>query len=270
MSEAFSSALYDAAVMHRRFVPRAHGFSYKVFYGLFDLDELPRLDKALRFFSLGKRNLFSFYPQDHGNGRDTDLRGWAESVLRGCGQSEAPARILLLAHPRMLGFAFNPLSIFYCFDGAGRLTALLYQVTNTFGERHVYPCLVEEGGTPQAVTHETGKLLYVSPFNPARGHYRLKLSQPGEKLFVHIRYHLDGALTLVAGLQGRQAALSDAALLKRFLRFPFMTFKVVAGIHFEALRLWLKKVPLWTRPSAPRAFPSQGLSSVTVHSDTQR
>lgn len=268
MSGEFSSALYDTSVLHRRLRPRAHGFSYKVFYGLFDLDELPLLDKALRFFSIGARNLFSFHPKDHGTGEDEDLRGWVESVLSECGHSEPPARILLLAHPRMLGYAFNPLAIFYCYDEEDRLTALLYQVTNTFGERHVYPCLVEEAAGP--VTHETGKLLYVSPFNPERGHYRLKLCAPDEKLFVHIRYLLDGELTLTAALQGEWAALSDGALLRRFFALPFMTLKVIAGIHYEALRLWLKKVPLWSRPQAERAFPSRGLAPPPFQSGTGR
>jgi len=259
VSEAVQSTLVDADVMHRRVIPRGHGFSYRVFYGLFDLDELPRLGSAFRFFSVGRKNLFSFDPADHGTGGG-DLRQFVEEILRENGLKERPARILLLAHPRVLGYAFNPLSIYYCFNGKGELTALLYEVSNTFGGRHVYTCLLGPDEIRRGHSDaEMQKRLYVSPFNPETGRYRIRTAEPGDHVFVHIRYYTQEGLTLLAALQGKRAALTDGALLKRFFTLPFMTLKVIAGIHWEALRLWLKGVPLQKCPKEA----SHGLAAKT-------
>lgn len=248
MNGALQSTLVDADVMHRRVTPRGHGFSYRVFYGLFDLDELPRLGSAFRFFSVGRRNLFSFHAEDHGTG-DGALRHFVEETLQANGMKERPARILLLAHPRVLGYAFNPLSIYYCFNDKDELMALLYEVSNTFGGRHVYACLLGPDETRRGASDkEVQKQLYVSPFNPETGHYRLRAAEPGDHVFVHIRYYTEEGLIFLAALQGKRAALTDSALLKRFFTLPFMTLKVIAGIHWEALRLWLKGVPLQKRP----------------------
>jgi DUF1365 family protein len=251
------SGLYVGRVMHQRLKPRRHGLAYRVFSVLFDLDELPALDARLRWFSVGRFNLFSFHPADHGDGSAVDgagLRAQLDARVREAGlPTGGPIR--LLAMPRLLGYAFNPLSVWFCHaPHDGGLQAIVYEVNNTFGERHSY--LIEVGGAQREaalVEQRCDKQMFVSPFLGMDLHYRFRIEPPQDALSIGVSVHEpDGRAVLNARLDARRRPLTDAALLRVFLTHPLLTLKVVAGIHWEALRLWLKGVPLQQRPVAPQ------------------
>jgi DUF1365 family protein len=247
------SALYSGQVMHQRLKPLRHRLRYRVFTLLLDLDDIDALGARLRWFSVGRFNLFSFRPGDHGDGSaDTvaGLRTHIEARLREAGLPTGGA-LRLLAMPRMLGYAFNPLSIWFCHAPDGRLQAIVYEVNNTFGQRHSY--LIEvAGAADDLVTQRCDKQMYVSPFLGMALHYRFRITPPGERLGVGISVHdADDAAMLNARLDARQRPLTDGQLLRAFVTHPLLTLKVVAGIHWEALRLWIKGARLHERPAAP-------------------
>lgn len=250
-----ASALYFGKVMHRRTRPKVHVLNYRVFWTLFDLDEIEALDRRLRFFSLDRFNLVSFHRKDHGDGSDTPLREQIEPWLEKAGVDIEGGAIRLLTMPRILGYVFNPISIYYCHHSDGRLLALVYEVTSTFGIRHSYVvpvCAddVAKGRFKQA----TGKALYVSPFMGMEMDYAFRGHVPSEVLDVSID-GLDAQGPLIhATMAARRVELTDRKLLSAFVRFPLLTLKVVAAIHWEALKLWLKGVGLTQQP-APASQP---------------
>ena len=240
MSGAFASALYFGRVMHRRLKPVAHRLEYKVFSMLIDLDEIDALDRALRWFSRGRFNLFSFHDRDFGSG-EGDLAASVRATLAAAGvDGGGPVRLLF--YPRILGYAFNPLAVFYCHDAAGRLSAILYEVRNTFGGKHAYLIPVE--GDAEIVRQAADKNFHVSPFMEMATRYHFRLSRPGEAIAVVIRQTDAEGAVLNAAFTGERRALDDAALIAAFFRYPLMTVKVIAGIHFEALRLLAKGMKL--------------------------
>jgi uncharacterized protein len=236
-----ASGLYLGRVMHHRLRPRRHRFVYRVFSLLLDLDRLGELDRGLRLLAVDRPNLLSFWQRDHGARDGSPLRPWVEAQLRAHGLEEAGARVLLLCFPRLLGYAFNPLSLYYCHDAQGRLAAIVCEVKNRCGEQHAY--VLPAGPARQSAA----KTFYVSPFLAMAARYRFRLEPPGERLSVVIQEEVAQATTLVATLTGERRPLTDAQLLRAVLRLPLMTYKVIVGIHYEALRLWLKGVPLQPR-----------------------
>lgn len=249
MNAREDSALYIGRVMHQRLRPTRHRLRYRVYNLLIDIDELPRLHARLRCFSVDRFNLFSFHAADHGDGSGRDLRAQVEAWLREAGLPTGGA-IRLLTMPRLLGHVFNPLSVWFCHAPGGALQALLYEVNNTFGQRHRYLIPVADGGAP-VVDQRCDKQMYVSPFNGMDLCYRFRIVPPGETVSVGISVHdADGAV-LNARLDGQRAPLSDLALLRVFVTHPLLTLKVVGAIHWQALRLWIKRVPLHPRPAAP-------------------
>lgn len=246
-----NSALYAGPVMHQRLKPLRHRLSYRVFSLLLDLDELESL--RLRCWSVGRFNLFSFHPADHGDGSATTvagLRAHIDTQLRAAGLPTGGA-VRLLAMPRVLGYAFNPLSLWFCHAPGGRLQAVIYEVNNTFGQRHSY--LIEADPSADGViAQRCDKQLYVSPFLGMAMHYRFRITPPGERLGVGISVHDDtDAAVLNARFDAERRPLTDAQLLRAFVTHPLLTLKVIAGIHWEALRLWLKGARLHDRPAAP-------------------
>jgi uncharacterized protein len=225
------SAIYEGHVTHTRISPRRHSFDYRVFSLLLDLDELDTLD--LRLFARNRAALASFHDRDHGDGRP--LHDWAKTKLAEAGLA-ADGPIRLLCYPRLLGYVFNPLSVWFCHDADGTLAATIYEVHNTFGERHSY---VLKAGQAQ----ECDKAFYVSPFLSLDCRYNFRITPPGEDVLIAIRESEGGAPVLNAAFSGRRKELTDANLASAVLRHPLMTLKIVAAIHFEALRLWLKRVP---------------------------
>ncbi len=239
------SAVYLGSVMHRRLAPRRHRFRYKAFWLLLDLDEIETLCAQLRFFSHNRFNLFSLDDRDHGDGSPTPLRDQIAAMLRGNGMALAEGRVRMLCMPRTLGFCFNPLTVYFCERADGTPLALVYQVHNTFRERHCYvlPASQASGAYRQACD----KTFYVSPFLDMDMQYRFAVSAPAARLSVAIAAQRHGHTILAAGLLGKRHDISDAMLLHCFLRIPAITLKVIAAIHWQALRLWLKGVPLQPR-----------------------
>jgi len=225
------SALYEGHVTHTRIYPRRHSFTYRVFSLLLDLDELDHLN--LRLFARNRPALLSFHDEDHGDGRP--LRDWAKARLADAG-IEADGPIRLLCYPRLWGFVFNPLSVWFCHRADGTLAATIYEVHNTFGERHSY---VLRAGANQ----ECDKAFHVSPFLSLDCRYAFRIVPPAGEVVIAIRESEGGAPVLNATFSGRRKDLTDRNLAAAVLRHPLMTLKVVAAIHFEALRLWLKRVP---------------------------
>ncbi len=246
---AVNSALYVGSVAHRRLRPKAHRLRYRVFALLLDLDELPALDKQLRLFSLARFNLFGFRAQDHLFARTGDLRSEVESILRDAGLEARGGAIRLLTMPRILGFAFNPLSIFFCYRVDGAVQAILYEVNNTFGQRHAYLFPVDADG--KALRHDCSKQFYVSPFVAMDMAYRFRIKPPDDAYTIAISVADDAGDMLIATQRLARQTLDDRALLRVFLSHPLLTLKVIAGIHYEALLIWLKGVGLHVRPPPP-------------------
>ena len=233
-------AIYVGDVVHKRARPKRHSLRYRVFSMLVDIEQLESLDEKLRLFSLNGFNLVSLVTRDFGPRDGSSIAAFIRRKASAAGVTDI-ARIRMLAYPRLLGFAFNPITVYYCEDAEGVVRFMAYDVSNTFGEHHFY----QAGVTPVdgEIHHEAGKALYVSPFNTMEGRYRFSVRPPGENVFLGITLSdADGGL-LTAYFEGEKRPLTDATLLKLLLAYPFMTAKVVAGIHWEALLLWLKGVP---------------------------
>ncbi len=252
-----ASALYVGRVMHRRTRPRAHRLAYRMFSLLLDLDEIDGLAARLSLFSRGRFNLFSFHERDYGAGTDEPLRAQVERLCAEAGFALDGGAIRLLTMPRILGFAFNPLSVYFCHDRAGRLGAILYEVNNTFGERHSYLIPVEADARKEGavVRQHCDKAFHVSPFMPLALRYDFRVRPPGvqpdERLDLAITVS-DAAGPILAAVQtARRRPLSDAALVRAFAAHPFLTLKVVGGILWEALQLWLKRIPVHRHPAPP-------------------
>jgi len=249
-----SSAIYIGEVSHRRLRPRKHALRYRIYTLLIDLDELPELARRSRLFSHNRFNLFSLRDGDFGDGSGAGPREQVEGHLRAAGlPTGGPIR--LFAMPRVLGHVFNPISIFFCHRQDGALAAVFYEVHNTFGERHAYLLPVDDPASA-VHRHECEKSFHVSPFMDMDMRYRFRVAAPGEVARVGIvGCDKDGPL-IVATHAARRVEWSDAALARVFLTHPLVTLKVVAGIHWEAMRLWLKGLSARSKPLAPKDFVS--------------
>lgn len=250
-----ASALYAGGVVHQRLRPRRHRLERRVFWLLLDLSELDGLDRRLRWFSRNRWNLFSFFDRDHGDGSDRPLREQVEARLAAIGIDLAGGAIRLLTMPRVLGYVFNPISVYYCHAADGRLAAVSYEVSSTFGERHFYDLAVLDDAGNDPFRQSCAKALYVSPFLEMEMRYRFRGRAPGDRVGLTVGCDDAGGPLLTATLWGRRRPLADAALAWAALSYPLLTLKVVAAIHWEALILWLKGVPvtLGRRPKLARA-----------------
>jgi DUF1365 family protein len=247
------AALYPGVVVHQRFHPVGHRLKYRIFSVLLDLDELASGTKKLRLFSVGRFNLVSFYERDHGAGSDAGLADWVRGHCARAG-IDASGSIQLLCMPRVLGHAFNPLSVFFCHGADGVLRGMLYQVNNTFGQRHSYLIPVR-GDAGETIDQASRKNFYVSPFMPMEMDYRFRVTPPGARMSVIIEGF--GALAegrgrlITASLSGRRVPLTDGGLLRAVGQAPLLGLKVLGAIHWEALRLWRKKLKLYPQPLPP-------------------
>lgn len=243
------SGLYIGEVFHKRFTPKTHSLAYKVFNLFIDLDDLSTLSTRLRFFSVNSFNLISFYEKDYGDPKANFQQNLKSRIIdlvasncRGIGTVHT---IKLLTYPCILGFTFNPVSVFYCYDENNKPVAVVYEVRNTFGERHNYIFTIEKDSTI-GQKHRADKHLHVSPFFDKKGQYTFKLTEPSDRISVSINYSLLEEKRLLAIFRGKFKPLTDAMLLKLCIKIPFLTFKVVAAILFEAFLLWLKGIHVFS------------------------
>ncbi|MEM7302732.1 MAG: DUF1365 family protein [Pseudomonadota bacterium] len=241
-----SGALYTGFVVHRRSAPREHKLRYRVFSMLVDLDQLAETANRLRLFSLNRFNLFSLNEGDHGTGKQGSLRDQIREIAADAGVDVQTHSIEMLFFPRLLGYAFNPLTVYFCRDETHELRLVIYQVNNTFGERQFYALPVEEVDENGIISQSCEKLFYVSTFNRVEGRYGFRLIDPNEGLRLGITLRVDGKPLINAYQVAKKRPLSDRQLMLCFLRTPLMTFKVFAGILFEALKLRLKGIQ-WVR-----------------------
>lgn len=251
MSADLRSALFPGHVTHARLKPKQHKLSYRIYSLLIDLDELDEIDRRLRLLSIDRFNLFSFYRKDRGDRSGSDLKMQVEQRMREGGIEPDGGAIRLLTMPRLLGWAFNPVSVFFCYARDESLKAILWEVDNTFGERHGYMIPVEAGSGSEIVQH-CDKAFYVSPFMDMDLRYKFRVSPPDERLSIRIETFDSEGIVLTARHLARRTLLTDAALLKAFFAIPFLTLRVVGGIHWEALKIWLKGIHLRVHPNPPQ------------------
>ncbi len=244
-----ASALYVGHVMHRRVRPRAHRLRYRIFSLLLDLDEIDALAAQLSLFSRNRFNLFAFHDRDFAGGNAEPLRAQVERHLAAAGIDTDGGPIRLLAMPRILGFAFNPLSVYFCHGRDGALRAILYEVHNTFGERHSYLLPVDMGEA--AIRQGCAKAFHVSPFMAMEMRYAFRVTPPGDRVSIAITGSDAGGPIITAVHTAERRPLTDAALARVFVTHPLLTLKVVGGILWEAAKLWTKGVPVHARPASP-------------------
>lgn len=248
------SAIYEGDVVHERRRPRRHRLKYRVFSLLLDLDELPVLDRTFKLFGYNRRAPLAFYDRDHGPTDGGPLRPWVENHLRDAGLNPDGGAIRLLCYPRIFGYVFNPLSVYFCYARTGELLAILYEVCNTFKERHTYVIPVD-GPTDRVIRQSCEKSMYVSPFIGMDAAYHFRIVPPAARTNIVIRQEDADGLLLAASFAGARQPFSTGTLARTLARFPLLTLKIVAGIHWEALRLWIKGLKVFAH--APAAQPIQ-------------
>ena len=245
-----NSALYLGSVVHARTRPVRHRLRYRMLNLLLDLDELPQLAARLALFGHNRAALFSFHDRDHGDGSARPLSAQIADALRRAGLDPVGGRILVLCMPRVLGMVFNPLTVYFCHAADGRLHAMVYEVNNTFKQRHSYLIPVAPGG--EALVRQCcDKNFYVSPFMAMDLVYRFRIEPPGARVSLGIEVADAAGPMLYAAFNGRRRVLSDAGLLRAFIAHPLLALRVLAGIHWEALKLWRKGLALRPRPRPP-------------------
>jgi DUF1365 family protein len=227
-----------------------HSLSYRVFWMLLDLDEIDTLAGGSRVFSRNRFNLYSFRDADYGDRSGGPLRPQVEALLKAAGLEPDGGPIRLLTMPRILGYAFNPLSTYFCHRRDGSLMAILYEVHNTFGETHTYVGPVD--GTQAAIEQEAAKRFHVSPFMSLAMRYRFHVVPPEDRVKVSIEGSDEGGRLIVASMNGARRPLGDWTLLGLLATHPLLTLKVTAAIHWHAFQLLLKRIPFWPHPPSPR------------------
>jgi DUF1365 family protein len=244
-----NSCLYECTVMHRRLAPKKHEFVYRIFLFLFDLDELPEIERRVPFFSVKTPNLYSLRDEDYFQFHSRGIRQNLETFLATQNLPVRPARIQLLTLPRLLGYTFNPVSVFFCFDENDRPLTSVIQVGNTFGELKPYlvPCDPSAPGFHVRVP----KNYYVSPFSELDLEFDFRFDPPGRRLRLAIDDYRGGERVLVSTVTGAREELTAANLARFSIRYPLVTLKVIFLIHWEALRLWLKKIPFRLKEAEP-------------------
>ncbi len=244
------AALYFGDVMHARLKPMGHRFSYRVMSLLIDLDRLDDADRTSRLFGVNRPALYSFHEKDHGERDGSSLRAYAKRCAAAHGIDLTNGRVELLCYPRLLGYTFNPLSVYFCRRADDSLALIIYEVRNTFGDIHPYVLPVAPGEQSDAgIRQMQDKLFYVSPFIETAMRYHFRVSPPSDDVKLRIlETDAEGPL-LAATFHGRRRPLTSRALLRSFFGLPLVTLKIMAAIHWEALRLWLKGARLVPRPS---------------------
>lgn len=256
-AEAPRVRLCTGEVLHKRLRPAKNAFRYGVFFIRVPVRAMTAQSVSLpyRFFSHNRFNLLSFFDKDHGDGRQP-LSKWVDDLLHAEGIHDADGEIWLQCFPRVLGYVFNPVSFWFCHRRDGSLRAIVCEVCNTFGEKHLY--LLEHGDTLRnGEEMQAQKIFHVSPFCEVKGKYRFRFLQTQKEADHNIRhvaridYDDPQGPVLITSISGTEQAMTDLQILKVMLRYPLMTAGVVFRIHLQALRLWLKRVPFFSKPVPP-------------------
>jgi len=235
-----NSFIYTGNVVHKRFKPKIHFFKYKVFSLLIDLSEIHLLDKELKIFSYNKFNIISFYDKDHGARDGSSIENWVKNNLKKNNINTNEIQIKLLCYPRIFGYVFNPLSVFYIYDKNSNLISILYEVKNTFGEQHTY--IFKTNINNNLIQHMCKKKFHVSPFIEMDCVYFFRLLKPGNKISVIIDQNDKDGKILYASQDGVKSEITNSNMTKSYLKHPLMTFKIILAIHFEAFKLWSKGI----------------------------
>ena len=235
-----NSYIYIGNVIHKRFKPTVHFFKYKVFSILIDLSEIDLLDNSLKIFSYNKFNIVSFYDVDHGPRDGTSIKEWLIKNLQDNQIDTKDIKIKLLCYPRIFGYVFNPLSVFFIYNKNSELISILYEVKNTFGEQHTYLFKIKENDN--LIENTCKKKFHVSPFIEMDCKYFFKILKPGNKISIIIDQYDEKGKLLYASQDGSRIELNNKNLFLSYLKHPLMTFKIIAAIHFEAFKLWTKGI----------------------------
>ena len=236
-----NSKIYIGKVIHKRFKPKEHYFKYNVFSLLIDLNELEEINKYIKFFSYNKFNIISFYDKDHGDRDGSSIKLWVKKNLRNIGIMTEDISIKLLCYPRIFGYVFNPLSTYFIYNKHSELISIFYEVKNTFGEQHTYIFKAQDEKTVQ---NKCKKKFYVSPFIEMDCEYHFKTLNPREQLSVVINQNDKDGKLLFASQDGISKDFNNKNLIFSYLNHPLMTFKIIGAIHYEAFKLWAKRIKL--------------------------
>ena len=236
-----NSKIYTGKVIHKRFKPKEHYFKYNVFSLLIDLNELEEINKYIKFFSYNKFNIISFYDKDHGDRDGSSIKLWVKKNLKNIGIMTEDIRIKLLCYPRIFGYVFNPLSTYFIYNKHSELISIFYEVKNTFGEQHTYIFKAQDEKTVQ---NKCKKKFYVSPFIEMDCEYHFKTLNPREQLSVVINQNDKDGKLLFASQDGISKDFNNKNLILSYLTHPLMTFKIIGAIHYEAFKLWAKRIKL--------------------------
>lgn len=243
------SAIYECNVMHHRLSPKVHRFSYRLFYLWLDLDELDLLSSRLRFFKHNQWSLFSFFDTDHISKNSLQTKESLLQTLKESGvETSSIAKIRLLTFPRILGYIFNPVCFYYCFDVHEKPLCAVAEVTNTFHEQKPYVLTEQDGGTFRLITP---KHFYVSPFFDLELNFDFKLRLPADHLEIHIDDRQGDERVMLTSLTGKRRNLTDSALLVCAIKYPLLTLRVIFLIHWHALRLWMKGLTVYRKAAHP-------------------
>jgi DUF1365 family protein len=233
---AETPALYDCVVRHGRSAPLRHHLRHRTYLWLVDVDRIPVLPMLLR-------PLARFHPRDHFAGAAPSLRAGIDTFLHARGVDLNGGRVLMLAHARVLGYVFNPITVYWCHNSAGALVCVVAEVHNTYGQRHCYLLRTDKTGAA-----EVEKDFYVSPFFPVDGIYGMRLPVPGERLDLTIRLRRDNATPFTAAVHGTRRPATARQLLRAALSRPWSTAAVSAAIRLHGIRLFLRGLPVQPRP----------------------
>ncbi|NNE21818.1 MAG: DUF1365 domain-containing protein [Rhizobiales bacterium] len=260
------SRLCIGEVVHRRYHPRRHQLRYRVCSLLIDLDELPMIDSSCKLLSINRLNVFSLMESDHGDGSPCDLKKWVTDKVAAAGCQTGISSVLMLTFPKVLGYVFNPLTVYYCLAPTGDIAVMVYEVNNTFGDRHCYvvPVRKQQHGI---IFQSADKQFHVSPFNEIAGRYGFRVSPPNETVAVGVSLRVDGKPLMNAYQTAMALPLNDRNLWSAFCRTPLLTAKVIAGIHLEAAVLWLKGLPIVRRSKPALGRTPQQFPGVSLHND---
>ena len=236
-----NSKIYTGKVIHKRFKPKEHYFKYNVFSLLIDLNELEEINTYIKFFSYNRFNIISFYDKDHGDRDGSSIKLWVKKNLRNIGIMTEDISIKLLCYPRIFGYVFNPLSTYFIYNKHSELISIFYEVKNTFGEQHTYIFKAQDEKTVQ---NKCKKKFYVSPFIEMDCEYHFKTLNPREQLSVVINQNDKDGKLLFASQDGISKDFNNKNLILSYLTHPLMTFKIIGAIHYEAFKLWAKRIKL--------------------------